>query len=75
LIGDIVYIFFVIIIFTMIRRGVDVVKWAVLRIMLRCGFFTVFASVVRAKRFEMASSVTLEADTSSHMCRENSVNG
>jgi hypothetical protein len=50
------------------------VKWTVLWIMLRQSLFTVFTSVIGAERFEMAGSLTLEADTSSHMCRENFVN-
>jgi hypothetical protein len=74
LIGDIIYVFFVIIIFTVIRRGVDVVKWTVFWIVLRRGSFTVFVSVVGVERFELAGSLTLEADTSSHMHRENFVN-
>jgi hypothetical protein len=70
LIGNIVDIFFIIIVFAVIRRGVDVVKWTVLWIMLGFGSFTVFAVIVRAERFEMASLLTLVADASSHMCRE-----
>jgi hypothetical protein len=73
LIGDVVYIFFIIIVFAIIRRGVDMVKWAVLRIVLGCSSFTVFASVIRAERFEMAGSLTLEAETSSHMRQEDSI--
>jgi hypothetical protein len=72
LIGDIVYIF-IIIIFTIIRRGVDMVEWTVLWVVLRQSSFTVFALVIRAERFEMASLLTLEADTLSHIRSENFV--
>jgi hypothetical protein len=67
LIGDVVNIFFIIIVFAMIRRGVDVVEWTVLWIMLGFGSFTVFAAIVRAERFEMAGLLTLVADASSHV--------
>jgi hypothetical protein len=67
LIGDIVNVFFFIVIFAMIRRGVDVVKWTILWIMLGFGLFTIFTAIVRAERFEMASSLTLIADASSHV--------
>jgi hypothetical protein len=60
-------VFFVIVVFTVIRRGVDVVKQAILWIMLGLGSFTVFAAIVGAERFKMASSLTLVANASSHM--------
>jgi hypothetical protein len=73
LIGDIIDIFFVIIVFAMIRRGVDIVKWTVFWIMLRFGSFAVLAAIVGAERLEMASSLTLVTDTSSHVWRKDLV--
>jgi hypothetical protein len=67
LIRDVVNVFFIIIIFAMVRRGVDVVEWTILQIMLGFGSFAVFAAIVRAKRFEMTSSLTLVTDASSHV--------
>jgi hypothetical protein len=66
LIRDIVHIFFVIV-FAMVRRGVDMMEWTVLRIMLGFRSFTVFTLIIRAKGFKMAGSLTLVAYTSSHM--------
>jgi hypothetical protein len=66
LIGNIIDIFFIII-FTMIRRGINVVERTVLRIMLWFGSFTVFTAVVRTEGFKMAGLLTLVADTSSHV--------
>jgi hypothetical protein len=66
LIGNIIDIFFVIV-FAMIRRGINVVERTVLRIMLWFGSFTVFTAVVRAEGFKMAGLLTLVADTSSHV--------
>jgi hypothetical protein len=67
LIGDIIDIFFIIIVFAMIGRGVNMVKWTVLWIMLRLGSFAVFAAIVGTERFEVACSLTLVADASSHV--------
>jgi hypothetical protein len=72
LVRNIVNIFFVVI-FAMIRRGIDVVEWTVLRIMLWFGSFTVFAAVVRTEGFEMAGLLTLVADASSHVRGEDLV--
>jgi hypothetical protein len=66
LIRNVINIFFVVV-FAMIRRGIDVVEWAVLRVMLWFGSFTVFAVVVRAEGFEMAGLLILVADASSHV--------
>jgi hypothetical protein len=73
LIGNIIDIFFIIV-FAMIRRGIDVVKWTILRIMLWFGSFTVLAAVVRAEGFKMASLLTLVADASSHVRGKDFVN-
>jgi hypothetical protein len=73
LIWDIVNIFFIVIVFVMIGRGVDMVEWAVLWIVLRFGTFTVLAVIIRTKRFEMASLLTLVADASSHVRGEDLV--
>jgi hypothetical protein len=72
LIRNVINIFFVVV-FAMIRRGIDVVEWTVLRIMLGFGSFTVFAAVIRAEGFEMAGLLTLVADASSHVRGENLV--
>jgi hypothetical protein len=66
LIRNIIDIFFVIV-FAMIRRGIDVVKRTILRIMLWFGSFTVLAAVIRTEGFKMAGLLTLVADASSHM--------
>jgi hypothetical protein len=73
LVRDVVNVFFFIIVFAMIRRGVDVMEWTVLWIVLGFGFLPIFAAVVRAERFEMAGSLTLVADASSHMQGKNLV--
>jgi hypothetical protein len=73
LIRDVVNVFFVVIIFAMIGRGVDVVEWTVFRIMLGFRSFTIFAVVVRTEGFEMASLLTLVADASSHVRGKNLV--
>jgi hypothetical protein len=67
LIRDIINIFFVIIVFTVIKRGVDVVEWTVLWIMLGLRSFTVFAAIIGTEGFEMACSLTLVTDASSHV--------
>jgi hypothetical protein len=67
LIRNIVNVFFIVIVFTMIGRGVDVVEWTVLWIMLGFGLFTVLAAIIRTEGFEMAGSLTLVADASSHV--------
>jgi hypothetical protein len=66
LIGDVINVF-IIIVFAMIRRGVDMVEWTVLWIVLGFRSFAVFAAIVRTKIFEMASSLTLIADASPHV--------
>jgi hypothetical protein len=66
LIGNVVNVFFVVI-FAMIGRGVDMVEWAILRIMLGFRSFTVLAMVIRAERFEVAGLLALVADASSHV--------
>jgi hypothetical protein len=67
LIRNVVNVFIIIIIFTMIRRGVDMVEWTVFRIMLGFGSFKVLTAVVRTEGFKMAGLLTLVADASSHM--------
>jgi hypothetical protein len=67
LIGNVVNVFFVVIVFAVVRRGVDMVEWAILWIVLGFGSFTVFAAVVGTERLEMAGLLTLIADTSSHV--------
>jgi hypothetical protein len=66
LIGNVVNVFFVVV-FAMIRRGVDVMERTVLRIMLGFGSFTVFAAIIGTEGFKMAGLLTLIADTSSHV--------
>jgi hypothetical protein len=73
LIRNVVNVFFIIVVFAMIRRGVDVVEWAVFRVMLGFSLFTVFAAVVRTERFVMASSLTLITNASSHVRGEDFV--
>jgi hypothetical protein len=67
LIRNVVDVFFIVIIFAMIRGRVDVVERAVLWIMLGFRSFAVLAAIIRTERFEMAGSLTLVADASSHM--------
>jgi hypothetical protein len=74
LIGDIINIFFIIVVFAVIRRGINIVKWTVLWIMLGLRSFTVFAVIIGAERFEMASSLTLVADASSHVWWKDLIN-
>jgi hypothetical protein len=66
LIRNIVNVFFVVV-FAMIRRGVNVVERTVLRIMLGFGSFTVFAAIIGTERFKMAGLLTLIADASPHV--------
>jgi hypothetical protein len=66
LIWNVIYVFFVVV-FAMVRRGVDVVKWTVLQIMLGFRSFTVFTAIIRAKGFEMAGSLTLVAYALPHI--------
>jgi hypothetical protein len=73
LVRDVINIFFIIVVFAMIRRGVDMVEWAVLWIVLGFGSFAVFAAIIRAERLEMASSLTLVADALSHVWRKDLV--
>jgi hypothetical protein len=72
LIRNVVNVFFVVVVFAMMR-GVDVVEQAVFQIMLGFGSFTVFAAVVRTERFVMASSLTLITNALSHVRREDFV--
>jgi hypothetical protein len=65
LIRDVIYIF--IIIFAMIRRGVDMMKWTIFWIMLWFGSFAVLAAIIGAEGFKMAGSLTLVANALSHM--------
>jgi hypothetical protein len=67
LIRNVVDAFFVIVVFAMIRRGVDVVERTVLWIMLGFGSFTILAAIIRTERFEMASLLALITDASSHV--------
>jgi hypothetical protein len=73
LIRDVVNVFFVVIIFAMIGRGVDVVERTVFWIMLGFGSFTIFAAVVRTEGFEVTGLLTLVADASSHVRGEDLV--
>jgi hypothetical protein len=67
LIRNIVNVFFIVIVFTMIRRGVDVVEWTVFRVMLGFGSFAVLAAIIGTERLEMASLLTLIANASPHV--------
>jgi hypothetical protein len=67
LIRNVVNVFFIVIVFAMVRRGVDVVEWTILRVVLGFGSFTVFAAVIGTERFEMASLLTLIANASPHV--------
>jgi hypothetical protein len=67
LIRNVVNVFFVVIVFAMIRRGVDVVEWTILRVVLGFGSFTVLAAIIGTERFEVAGLLTLIADSSSHV--------
>jgi hypothetical protein len=67
LIGNVINVFFIIIVFTMIGRGVDVMEWTVLWIVLGLGSFAVLTAIIRTERFEMAGLLTLVADASSHV--------
>jgi hypothetical protein len=49
----------------MIRGRVYVVEWTIFWIMLRCWSFTIFATVVGAKGFEMTSFVKVGSFTES----------
>jgi hypothetical protein len=73
LIGNIVNVFFIVIVFAMVRRGVDMVEWAILWIVLGFGSFTVFAAVIGTERLEMAGLLTLIANASPHMGRKDFV--
>jgi hypothetical protein len=73
LIRNVVNIFFIVIVFAMVRRGVDVVEWTILRVVLGFGSFTVLAAVIRAERFEMASLLTLITNASPHVWRKDFV--
>jgi hypothetical protein len=70
LIGYIVFFFFFIIVFAMIRGRVNVMEWTILWVVLRHWSFTVFASIVRAERFEMTSPLALETYTRPHIWRK-----
>jgi hypothetical protein len=67
LIGNVVNVFFIVIVFAMVRRGVDVVEWTILRVVLGFGSFTVLAAIIGTKRFEMAGLLTLIANASPHV--------
>jgi hypothetical protein len=67
LIRNVVDVFFIVVVFTMIGRGVNMVERTVLWIMLGFGSFTVLTAIIRTERFEMASLLTLIADASSHV--------
>jgi hypothetical protein len=67
LIGNVVNVLFIVIVFAMVRRGVDVVEWTILRVVLGFGSFTVLAAVIGTERLEMASLLTLIANASPHV--------
>jgi hypothetical protein len=67
LIRNVVNVFFIVVVFAMIRGGVDVVKWTVLRVVLGFGSFTVFAAIVGTERLEMAGLLALIANASPHV--------
>jgi hypothetical protein len=50
------------------------VEWTILWVVLRRWLFTVFATIVRAERFEMTSSLALETYTAPHIWRKDFVN-
>jgi hypothetical protein len=67
LIGDVVNVFFVVIVFAMVRRGVDMVEWTILWVVLGFGSFTVLAAIIGTERLEMAGLLTLVANASPHV--------
>jgi hypothetical protein len=70
LIRNVVNVFFIVIVLAMVRRGVYVVEWTILRVVLGFGSFTVLTAVIGTERFEMAGLLTLIADASPHMRRK-----
>jgi hypothetical protein len=67
LIRNVVDIFFVVVVFAMIGRGVDMVERTILWIMLGFRSFAVFAAVIRTERFVMTGSLALITNASSHV--------
>jgi hypothetical protein len=67
LIRNVINVLFVVIVFAVIRGGVDVVEWTILWVVLGFGSFTVLAAIIGTERFEMAGLLTLIADASSHV--------
>jgi hypothetical protein len=55
------------------QRGVYMMEWAAVRVMLRRGSFTILAMVTRAKGFIMTSSLALETVGASHVHRKDFV--
>jgi hypothetical protein len=66
LIRNVINVFFVVV-FAMIRRGIDMVERTILRIVLGFGSFTVFAAIIGAERLEVAGLLTLITNASPHM--------
>jgi hypothetical protein len=73
LIGNVVNVFFIVIVFAMVRRGVDVVERTILWVVLGFGSFTVLAAIIGTERFEMAGLLTLIANASPHVQGEDFV--
>jgi hypothetical protein len=73
LIGDVVFIFFIIIIFAIVRRGVNMMELTILWVMLRRRSFAILTSVIGTKRFEMTGPLALETYTVSHVWGKNFV--
>jgi hypothetical protein len=74
LIGDVIFVFFIVVVFTMVRRGIYMMEWTILRVMLRRWLFTVFATVIGTKGFEMTRPLALETYAASHIWRKDLVN-